>query len=243
MSLFESLAIRDGRVEFFAEHAERLEAAARQRGWAVDSVTPGLAAAHGWFLKTYGPGPAFARLYLSAGDGGPDAPVTAPRLFLFAEPRNAALPGPCRLTVNAAPHLPFPGGLKTANYWANLEALAAARRAGADEALLFNPAGELVSACMANAFAVIDGELITPPLSTGARRGVVREWVQGRRPVVERTLDRNDVERASEWFLTSSWNGVRPVASLNGRPLGTTLGETLRAEFFAAPERSLERRG
>jgi len=228
MALFESLAIRAGRVEFLDAHLTRLETACRQCGWPVDPAV--LACAGEWLGQVTGP--AFGRIYVSAGEGGPSDPVTAPQVVLFVEPRSAPSPEPCRVGIHPEPFLPLLGGLKTANYWANIAALQTARAAGCDEALLFNPRGELISACMANVFAVVEGQLVTPPVACGARNGVVREWVMGRRKVVESALSCADLLRASECFLASCWTGVKPVAALDGRPLNTGLAESLRAEFF-----------
>lgn len=224
MALFESLAIRNGRVEFLNEHLARLETACRQCGWLVPSTA--LAGAGAWL--TQASEPAFARIYITAGAGGPLAPVTAPQVVLFAEPRNAPTGKPIRMGLHPSPFLPLLGGLKTVNYWANIAVL----NAGCDETLLFNPRGELISACMANVFLELDGQLVTPPLSTGARAGVIREWVMARRGVIERTISREETHRVTGCFLTSCWNGVTPVAMLDGKPLHTDFAEALRTEFF-----------
>ena len=93
---------------------------------------------------------------------------------------------------------------------------------------------ELVSACMANVFVVRDDRISTPARSSGARAGVIREWVIGRRKVEERRLRREDVVNADEIFLTSSWIGVRPVATVEGRPLGARIiGPKLAADLEA----------
>jgi branched-subunit amino acid aminotransferase/4-amino-4-deoxychorismate lyase len=124
------------------------------------------------------------------------------------------------------------GGLKTANYWFNADALAQARKKGFDETLLFNDHAELVSATMANVFLVMGDDLHTPRRSSGARAGVIREWVIKRRKVQERRLRREDVLAADEIFLTNSWIGVHPVATLEGRPLGPrNVGSRLAAEL------------
>ena len=136
------------------------------------------------------------------------------------------------LGIHPEPLLPILGGLKTGNYWANVAALQAARTAGCNEALLFNPQGELISGCMANIFVVLEGTVLTPPAASGARAGVVREWVMERCKVVERTLSLTDLLHATECFLTNSWVGVKPVAMLDGRPLEMTLAGALRSEFF-----------
>ncbi|MEI8234241.1 MAG: aminotransferase class IV [Verrucomicrobiota bacterium] len=230
MALFESLAIRNGCVEFLEGHLARLEAAARRCGWPLERAVLERAGEQLSQLR----GPAFARIYMTAGDGAPAAPVTAPRVFLFAEPRGEA-PAARSILIrfHPEPFLPLLGGLKTANYWANAEALRQAHAAGCDEALLFNPRGELISACMANVFVTLDGQLVTPPLSSGARAGVTREWVMQRRAATERVLTRDDLQNAAACFLTSGWAGIKPVAALEGRPLENRFAETLREEFFS----------
>jgi branched-subunit amino acid aminotransferase/4-amino-4-deoxychorismate lyase len=228
MSLFESLAVRNGRVEFLDAHLARLESACRQCGWPLDPA--GLIRAGEWLEKT--PGPAFARIYVTAGDGGPAAPVTAPRLFVFAEPREVPAARTLRVRLNPEPFLPLLGGLKTANYWANAEALRQARAEGCDEALLFNPSGELISGCMANVFVELDGTWVTPPTACGARAGITREWVMRRYAIAERSIFPESLKQATGCFLTSCWAGVMPVAALDARPLSTGFAETLRGEFF-----------
>ena len=62
--------------------------------------------------------------------------------------------------------------------------------------------------------------------------GVMREWVIKRRKVEERRLRREDIVNADEIFLTNSWLGVMPIATLEGRPLGPRrIGPKLAAEI------------
>jgi len=175
----------------------------------------------------------FARIYVTAGDGGPAAPAEHPRIYVFIEPRTP--PGPddaWEIGLHDESYQPPFGGLKTANYWFNCDALAQVRRRNFDETLLFNDRAELVSACCANVFVVRDDKISTPPRSSGCRPGVIREWVTGRRKVEERRLRREDVVNADEIFLTNSWLGVMPVATVEGRPLGhRTVGPKLAGEL------------
>ena len=228
MSVFESMRVTGGEPEFFEKHRTRLIGACAEREFSVDERA--LSAA-GEVLRTAG-GDGFARIYVTAGDGAPVAVAKAPRVFLFIEPRDPPTAESCDLTLCDEPYrAPF-GGLKTANYWFNAEALAHARRRGFDEALLFNDLAELVSACCANVFLVHDERIVTPSRGSGARAGVIREWVIARRKVEERRLRREDVVKADEIFLTNSWIGVLPVATVEGRPLGPRrIGPRLAAEL------------
>ena len=229
MAVFESLRVTRGLSEFHEQHLARLRQACAEREIAVPDAP--LDATAELFRDTGQSG--FARIYVTAGDGAPSAAADAPRIFVLLE--NRTPPGPddsWEITLHdESYHAPF-GGLKTANYWFNADAFARARRRGFDEALLFNDRAELVSASMANVFILRDDRLYTPPRSTGARTGVIREWVMNRRKVTERRLRREDVVNADEIFLTNSWIGVMPVATVEGRPLGQRwVGPKLAAEL------------
>jgi branched-chain amino acid aminotransferase len=237
MSVFESFRVAHGRAEFFDKHLRRLVGACGEREFSASESA--LAAAEETFANSGIEG--FARIYVTAGDGPPSAAAAEPRILLFLEEREAPDEDAAyELTIHEESyHAPF-GGLKTANYWFNADALARARRKKFDEALLFNDRAELVSACMANVFIERDGKLLTPPRSSGARQGVTREWVIARRKCEERRLRREDLLAADEIFLTNSWLGVMPVATLEGRPLGPRrTGPKLAAELrrhASAPE-------
>jgi branched-chain amino acid aminotransferase len=108
---------------------------------------------------------------------------------------------------------------KHANYLVSLLALAEARAAGCDEALLLNHAGHLAEGATSNVFAVVDGVLVTPPLADGPLPGVTREVVMecaghvGLR-VEERSLVVEGLAAADEVFLTNSVVGIRPVLAI-----------------------------
>jgi branched-subunit amino acid aminotransferase/4-amino-4-deoxychorismate lyase len=229
MAVFESLRVTRGHAEFFEQHLARLVQACAEREIIVEEKA--LAAAAELLADQSASG--FARLYVTAGDGSPGAPADTARLFLLLEDRTP--PGPddtWEITLHDETHHPLFGGLKTANYWFHTDAYTRARRRGFDETLLFNDRAELISASMANVFLLRDDHLCTPPRSSGCRAGVIREWVIQRRKVEERRLRREDVVNADEIFLTNSWIGVMPVATLEGRPLGhRSLGPRLAADL------------
>ena len=63
---------------------------------------------------------------------------------------------------------------KTFAYTAEIQARREAERAGADDALLHNPQGELCCGTVANLLVHREGRWITPPLSSGCLAGVMR---------------------------------------------------------------------
>jgi len=216
MSLFESVAVEGGRVEFWSEHLQRLMTGCVERDFAVDEGA--LRAAEEVFASSERDG--FGRVYVTAGDGGPAADANAPRVYLFLEDRERKQDESWTLAFHDDTWHPIFAGLKTANYWVHCDALTSVRRRGFDEALLFNDHAELVSACCANVFLVNGEQILTPSRGSGCRPGVVRDWVIKRRKVEERRIRREDVLQAEEIFLTNSWIGVMPIGTLEGRPLG-----------------------
>jgi branched-subunit amino acid aminotransferase/4-amino-4-deoxychorismate lyase len=229
MSVFESIRVTRGCAEFFEPHFARLIQACVDRDFAFDESA--FQAVPALFEESKRSG--FARIYVTGGDGPPAAPAERPRILVILEERTPPDPeDPLEIGLHDETYQAIFGGLKTANYWFNADALAQARKKGFDETLLFNDHAELVSATMANVFLVIGDDLHTPRRSSGARAGVIREWVINRRKVQERRLRREDVLAADEIFLTNSWIGVHPVATLEGRPLGPrNVGSRLVAEL------------
>ena len=106
-------------------------------------------------------------------------------------------------------------GLKTTSYAENVRALEAAHRRGASEALLANTQGRLCEGTGTNVFLVIDGVLVTPPLSSGCLAGITRELVLELAEVVERDVDPGEFAVASEAFLTSSTREVGAISAVD----------------------------
>lgn len=231
MAVFESVRVWRAVPLFFEEHAARLRHACADREFRIDDRA---ISAAGALLRSVGRD-GFARVYITAGDGWVAAPVDHPRIFVLLEDRERHEAKACDLAVPHEPHQPLFGGLKTANYWSRIDLLQRAMRADKDEALLFNEHAELISACMANVFVVHGGSVRTPALACGARDGVVRAWVLGQTGAKQCSLFVEDLQSADEVFLTNSWLGILPAASVEGRALPSrTVSEGLTGKFEAA---------
>ncbi len=218
MSVFESFPVRDGVGIFLDKHLDKLREACALTGLAAPAAALEACAE---VLKQAGNG--FGRIYITGGDGGVTADFDACRVLVLVEARQPPGGGTYHrgydLGIHEGGHVPLFGGAKTGNYWSNLRAFRKGVAARCNETLLFSPAGHLISACLANVFVVINGRVQTPDLSTGARAGVVREWVMQRVEVTETLITRAGLDAADELFLTSSWLGIMPVAFLENRPL------------------------
>ncbi len=127
-------------------------------------------------------------------------------------------------------------GLKTTSYAENVVALAFAQQQGASEAVFANTRGELCEGTGSNVFVVVDGELCTPPLSSGCLDGITRQLVLETSSVTVRDLPLEALAAADEAFLTSTLRDVQPLAVVDGRPLAAAPGPRTRAaaEAFAA---------
>ncbi|UFR05609.1 aminodeoxychorismate lyase [Streptomyces sp. Go40/10] len=131
-------------------------------------------------------------------------------------------------------------GVKTTSYAENVVALARAHQHGASEALFGNTVGQLCEGTGSNVFVVLDGEIHTPPVTSGCLPGITRalvlEWTGAR----ETDLPLDVLGRADEIFLTSTLRDVQALHRTDDRELpgapGPVTAETMR--IFA--ERSAE---
>ncbi|MEC4020966.1 aminotransferase class IV [Streptomyces sp. H27-D2] len=110
-------------------------------------------------------------------------------------------------------------GLKTTSYAENVVALARARESGASEALFANTVGRLCEGTGSNVFVVLDGELHTPPVSSGCLAGITRALAVEWTGAAETDLPLDVLDRAEEIFLTSTLRDVQSVHRVDGREL------------------------
>lgn len=110
-------------------------------------------------------------------------------------------------------------GLKTTSYAENVVALARAHEHGASEALLANTAGRLCEGTGSNVFVVLDGRLLTPPLTSGCLAGITRALVLQWTDAEEADLPYSVLEEAEEVFLTGTLRDVQAVSRIDQREL------------------------
>jgi branched-subunit amino acid aminotransferase/4-amino-4-deoxychorismate lyase len=101
-----------------------------------------------------------------------------------------------------------------------------AASAGVEEGI-FTDGDALLESTSSNLFAVLEGALVTSPVSLPVLPGVTRALVLGLArqlgvPCRERALLPADLFHAEEIFLTDAVHGLRPLVSLDGHHLGRT---------------------
>jgi branched-chain amino acid aminotransferase len=218
--VFDTLRVYRGRPFALGEHLARLrESAAAMRIPMPASID--LEEATRDVLEANDLTEARMRITLTSGAGPPglargDGPATvlivAFAITAWSSTSTAAV---SRLRRDQSSPL---AGVKTISLAGSVIALAEAREAGADEALLLNARGELCEATTANVFLVREGIATTPPLDSGCLAGITRQHVLAL-GATEQTLVAEDLVHAEEAFLTSSTREVQPLVAIDGRPV------------------------
>ncbi|HVO89010.1 MAG TPA: branched-chain amino acid transaminase [Casimicrobiaceae bacterium] len=133
------------------------------------------------------------------------------------------------------------GAKACANYLNSILANQEATHDGYDEALLLDPQGYVAEGSGENVFIVVNGELHTPDLSSGALRGITRETIIGLAreagiSVIERRVTRDEVYCAEEAFFTGTAAEVTPIRELDNRQIGEgrrgPITAQLQSKFF-----------
>ncbi len=235
--LFETIRVRQGRVQRLPAHIARLTRGAQLLG--IPLPDQELLEALEIVRTANNLEDGVLRLTLTRGSGprGVLPPAKPePTLLITAAPM-APLPPPAHLiiaTITRRNEMSPLAGVKSLNYLDNILARQEAASRQADDAVLLNTQGRITETSIANIFAVIEGRLLTPPAQDGALPGVMRAAMLGQ-GAQEQPLMPEDLAGAEELFLTSSL-GIRPVRELENRiftsfvvaeRLSQRLGETL----------------
>jgi branched-chain amino acid aminotransferase len=250
-SLFETMKVVAGVVEFEGEHLDRLELSARLL--AFPFARPAVEQALRETARQLGAPLGRLRLTITRGLlPGLTLPDRQPgTFFIGARPysetdaderqRGAACLFAPNRRVNPLSHLPQ---MKRGNYADCLYAADFARRRGAREALFVSADGLLLEGATSNIFLLQRETLVTPPAGELVLPGIMRRQVLAAAArlglaAVEREVHSAELFQADEVFLSNSLIGLLPVASIEQRPLRRgALSERLRPEIQAAAQRS-----
>ncbi len=250
--LFETIRFVDGVAPLWARHMQRLqEGCARLRlPMPAVSLLEREAA-----LAVQGRVDAVLRITLTRGVGArgyapPPEPTPTRIVAAFPAPAadaSAARDGLrtrlCTLRLAAQPAL---AGLKHLNRLEQVLARAEWNDPAIAEGLLCDMHGRLISATMANLFAVIDGVPVTPSLDTCGVAGVARAEALAVLPQAQvRELPLQEALGADELFLTSSVRGILPVQAVDAKifapgPVTRMLQQHWRRLGFRAPDVPME---
>ena len=114
--------------------------------------------------------------------------------------------------------------MKTTNKLVNIVAMREAELAGADDAVLLNRKGNVTETTSSNLFAFINGELYTPPISSGCLSGITRGLILElakdlRINCLQTDISHKEFANSEGAFLTNSIRQVQSIGRLDKKAL------------------------
>lgn len=216
--LFESMRVHHGGVPLWPRHLARLRAGADRLGIAV----PDAGFIEARMAETMADCAAgVLKLLLTRGRGGRGyaPPVRAtPEWLLSLHPVPAGARAMrlhvCTTRLALQPAL---AGIKHCNRLEQVLARAECERAGCDEGLMQDTAGNVACATSANVLVLHDGGWRTPPVDNCGVAGVLRQWLLEQELVTVAPVSATRVDSADALALCNAVRGILPVASVGAR--------------------------
>jgi branched-chain amino acid aminotransferase len=144
-----------------------------------------------------------------------------------------------RVSDNSIPARAKINGLYVNTAFAKTEALLE----GYDEAIFMDDRGHVVEGSAENIFFVFGDSLVTPPVTDNILEGITRKSVIDIAKnlgisVTERSVDRTEIYKADEIFLTGTGAKVSPVIEVDRYPIGDgqvgKISKQIQEQYFAA---------
>lgn len=234
--VFEGIRLYGGNVFRLDEHLERLEYSAKAIMLDLPLTRQQLSDATCETCRINGLTDGYIRLVVTRGVGDlglapwlcakPSVFIIASKISLYPQEHYdnglAIVTVPTRRINPSA----LPPTIKSLNYLNNILGKIEAKQFGALEAIMLNDQGYVAECTADNIFTVHKGEIVTPPASQGALKGITRGTIfdiarELGLTIREADMTRYDVWVADECFLTGSGAEVIPVSKLDGRVIGT----------------------
>jgi len=123
--------------------------------------------------------------------------------------------------------------LKTTNKLLNIVGSVFAQENDLQNCLLLNDSKNVVEALNGNIFMLLQGQLITPPLTEGCLNGILRKQILKIAKklddisVVELPISPFDLQKADELFITNSIIGIQPISKYRKKEYGQELSNLL----------------
>jgi len=204
--IYETMRLREGRLEFWQAHWKRLSASAVALGIDCSFVAEEVLAGIRELASEL---PADGVIKLSLLDDAGEGHLLIYSRPLFSRPGSIGLvvdPSLCRLDERS-----LLAGHKTHNYAENILAVREARGLGCYDAARFNSKGVLAEAAMSNLMFLLEGKLCSPAESTGLLPGVVRRALFDGLDIEVGDFSFEELKSATSIYLTNSSVGVLPV--------------------------------
>jgi len=233
--VFEGIRFYHGRVFRLMEHIDRLYNSAKAICLQIPQGKSAIIEAVLETIRKNELRDGYVRLVVTRGSGDlglnpelcprPTVFIIASKITLYPEEmyRNGLHVVTC--ATRRIPHGALSPMVKSLNYLNNVLAKIEAQQAGAGEGLMLNEQGFVAECTGDNIFTVKDGEIFTPPISSGALAGITRAVAFEMAaelgiPISEPEMTRYDIFTADECFLTGTAAEVIPVVNLDSRVIG-----------------------
>lgn len=247
--LFETMAVRDGRVRSFGLHMARLQDGCARLALAM----PPRALLEAECLQVLeGLGSGVVKLILTRGTGPrgyrPPIEATVTRIVMASAPR-AVPPGGAGIVVRVCEtrlaRSAALAGIKHLNRLEQVLACAEWQDPAIAEGIMLSTDDRVIGATAANLFVVRHGRLYTPDIRDCGVAGTMRQQVLNAAKAAELSVEIGDLglrelRAADEIFLTNALTGLRPVVEIRGEgawPPGE-LTRTLQTAVEAAGDAS-----
>ena len=235
-AVYETLRTYGGRPFHLDRHLERLRRSAQRLAIGIPAGDDALARDLDALLRQAANSESYIRMIVSRGVGDISYHfdrVAGPTVVLVVKP---LAPIPPQHYVDGVPVIlssvrrndprALDPAMKSCNLINNILAVQEAQAKGAFEPIMLNATGEVAETASANVFMVQKGVLLTPPLDAGilpgVTRGIVLELAAGLGiEVKDEPIAVKDLLAADEAFITSTLKEVMPIASIDGRPVGS----------------------
>lgn len=236
--VWEGMRLVNGRLAFIGAHLERLYAGARALAIDIPLTPEALTEALYATVRANGMRDGVhLRLMVTRGlkatpSQDPRSTASGPTIVIVAEHKEqdptVRARGLALVTSSYRTSTPdvFDMALNTHSRLNLIRALVQVADLGADEALMLDPHG-FVASCNATNFFIVSRATVCTSTGRYCFRGITRGHVialcrEHGVAVEERDVTLAEVHGAEEAFVTGTYGGVTPVATLDGRRIGTT---------------------
>lgn len=129
--------------------------------------------------------------------------------------------------------------LKTTNKIIHVTGSIFAKENGFQNCLLLNDEKNVVEALQGNIFMLLDGKLITPPITDGCLNGIMRKKIISLAKslenieMIEASISPFDLQKAEELFITNVIKGIQPITKYRKKEYSTNMAMQLTEKLNA----------
>ena len=239
-ALFETIKVKDGKVNFIEDHYFRLMASMRMLRMSI-SMEFTLEFFENEILKTVNANNlnlARVRFSVNRKDGGLYSPITNTIDFLIEANELKTISRSTYEIDVFKDYYVYSGilsTLKTNNKILNVLAGIYAEENGLDNCILLNEKKQVVEALNANIFLIKGNQIITPSLSEGCLKGVMRKNIikliqkDTKYEIIETEISPFEMQKVDEVFISNAIVGIQAITKYRKKHYNTEASDYLKS--------------